>query len=227
MFDINLFEYDSANHLGYYNGKLVPSTTQLLEKLFPLDQDIPEDRLLKASERGTTIHDKIAQLNEVFKGCDDKEYEMLLNDAIKYAIKSGMQELIDYVSLLKAYKLMPYETEQMVFLLDENGELICYGTLDVIFKAMGDITFEDNTLFEQGNFYLCDFKTTSVFAKEKTGWQTMVYTLAYEQSNPISITKNYGIWLRDGIKIIPLPSLDPKLTFDTFKGLREIWNSTN
>lgn len=221
MFDRNLFEYDSANHLGYYNGKLVPSTTQLLELLFPLDENIPADRLAKASERGTEIHSRIAQLNEVFKDCTDNEYELLLKDAIKYAIKSGLQELIDYVSLLKAYRLVPVASEEMVFLLDENQELICYGTTDVVFKALDTIQFDnDNVLFNSGNHYLMDYKTTSTFASAKTSWQTMVYAIAYEQAHPTTINKTYGIWLREGIKIMPLNQIDPNQVIKVFKNLR-------
>jgi len=220
MFNKDLFEYDEINHLGYYEGKLIPSVTQLLEMLFPLNDDIPSDRLQKASEKGTEIHNKIAQLNEVFRDCTDEEYEQLLKDAIEYALKSGMQELIDYVSLLKAYKLIPYASEKMVFLLDEKQDIICYGTLDFIAKAKETIKFGENTLFEKGEYYLFDFKTTSIFATEKTSWQTMIYKLAFEQGNPISINKNFGIWLRDGIKIMPLHSLGPKITLEVLKKLR-------
>ena len=224
MFNKELFEYDSVNHIGYYQGEVIPSVTQLLELLFPIDKDIPADRLQKAAERGTEIHDKIAQLNEVFRDCTDNEYEQLLNEAIKYAIRSGMQELIDYVSLLKAYRLIPYESEEMVFLLDENQDLICYGTLDLIAKSKDTVTFGDDTLFEEGDYNLFDFKTTSLFASEKTSWQTMVYALAYQQAHKLPISRTFGIWLRDGIKIMPLHSLDPQQTIETFKRLRAAYD---
>ena len=220
MFNKELFEYDELNHIGYYQGEIVPSVTQLLDLLFPIDKDIPADRIQKAAERGTEIHDRIAQVNEVFRDCTDKEYEDLLKDTIKYAIKSGMQELIDYVSLIKAYKLIPYESEKMVFLLDENQDLICYGTLDFIAKSKESITFNEDTLFEEGDYYLFDFKTTSLFATEKTSWQTMAYSIAYKQAYNLPINKTFGIWLRDGVKIMPLHSLDPQQTINTFKRLR-------
>ena len=82
----------------------------------------------------------------------------------------------------------------------------------------------ENTLFEEGDYFLFDFKTTSLFATEKTSWQTMAYSIAYKQAYNLPISKTFGIWLRDGVKIMPLHSLDPQQTIDTFKRLRTAYD---
>lgn len=222
--DISLFKYDETKHLGYYNGKLIPSTTQLLDIIYPLDSDIPQDRLDKASERGTEIHKLIEELNKYFD--DPLPYNVLLDENIDIAIEmkedTGKQEIIDYVSILSAYKLKPYDYEQVVFLLDENEEPICYGHYDSTMLAT-----ETNELVEENNLYLVDFKTTSLFDKKKTNLQTSIYSVAYEQNKGETIKGTFGIWLREGVKIIPLELKDKVYVIKLCKELRKIYDERN
>ena len=48
MFDRKLFTYNEETHTGFYNGEVVPSCTQLINVLYPLDERIPEENLKKA-----------------------------------------------------------------------------------------------------------------------------------------------------------------------------------
>lgn len=229
MFDRNLFTYDEENHLGYYNGVLVPSTTQLLDIVFPLDKDIPTERLVNASERGTEIHELIETLNSYFDNPFEYKHNLeVVNEVAKnLSNKAGKKELKDYVAFLNAYKLKPFDYEELIFLLDENGDLICYGHYDCTFQATQDISVDDIDLFRENQLYMVDFKTTSLFAKKKTQLQLSIYALAYEQSSKNFITNIYGLWLREGVKLIPLNRQDNTYVIKLCKELRKIYDSRN
>ena len=226
MFDINLFQYDSANHLGYYKGHLVPSATQLVDIAFPMDSDIPQDRIENAATRGTHIHSLVEEINQEF----DKSwsYNENLKQAIQLAIMYDEKEAIDYVSFLNTYRLKPVVYEKLVFLLDENGDLICYGHLDLIVKSMETINF-DEPLFEEDKLYLLDAKTTSLFNKKKTTLQESIYKVAYEQESGKKIDKIFGLWLRDDIKLMPLKNdhTDSDFVIKICKHLASIWYDRN
>ena len=211
----DLFEYDEQNHLGYYNGKLIPSVTQLLDILLPLDDSIPEDRLTNAAKRGTDIHALLENLNESIVARN-----ISAND---YACKSGSQEVYDYASILNAYHLRPLKYEEMVFLLDENGEPICYGHYDCIVGAYADID-----PFENGQPYMLDYKTTSVFDKRKTSLQTHIYRVAFNQQGILQLNKHtFGLHLRDGVKLIPLKDQEDDYIISLCKELRVLFEERN
>ena len=128
-FDRDLFTYNEEKHLGYYNGELVPSITQLLDILYPYGENVPQERLKNKATKGTELHELLESINFEFDNSldFDTNLSVAINKAIHLKEKSGRQELIDYVSILSAYKLRPFDYEEMVFLLDENGDLICYG----------------------------------------------------------------------------------------------------
>lgn len=215
MFDKSLFRYDSANHLGYYKNKLIPSATQLCEILFPLDDTIPEDRLKNAAERGTKIHGFIEDVNNIIR---DKGLYRTLKEEI--SMFETEKDIIDYFSLLNTYQLEPYDFEQLVFLLDENDEPICYGHYDLVVRAKEDIA-----PFTKGSLYMVDAKTTSVFAKGKTALQTAIYRVAYNQlGNGYCEKQTFGIWLRDGVKLIPLDPKEENELIALCKGLRSIFD---
>ena len=131
MFNRDLFVYNEETHEGTYQGQRVPSVTQLVGILFPLSEDIPQDRLENAASHGTLVHDAIAQLNEYFDPHFPYEtnLDFVIDVATKIAQTKDLPELIDYVCMLSAFKLKPYEYEQLVFLCDEEGELICFSHL--------------------------------------------------------------------------------------------------
>lgn len=216
MFNRDLFKYDEENHLGYYNDQLVPSVTQLLDILFPLDEDIPEERLKTAAERGSKKHARLEEINKCFD--NPYSYEQCFSNALKIALEIGDVDVLNYLGFIHAYKLRPFDYENLVFVVDENDELICYGHYDLTCVAI-----EDTILFQEGHLYMFDYKTTSVFDKKKTEWQLSIYALAYEQMSKNYITNIHGLHLRDGIKDIPLTRKDNIMTVNILKKLKESW----
>lgn len=218
MFDRKLFTYDEENHLGYYDGKLVPSVTQLVDIMFPYDEDIPQERLDNAATRGTKIHGGVETINTYFD--NPYSFEENLQEAIDEVQETNSQELIDYISLIATFKLRPFDYEEMVFLLDENDELICYGHYDLTCQALKDY----DPLFIADRLYLFDIKTTSLFEKKKVDFQESIYATAYEQSSGNTIDNIFGIWLREGAKLIPLIRMTNNAVIKTCKQLKEVWN---
>ena len=206
----DLFTYDESTHTGTYNGFVIPSVTQLLDLLYPLSEDIPSDRLEKAADRGTTIHAQIENLNELYVK------KSVLPD--RYV---SSQETLDYVAILNAYHLRPLRYEELVFLLDEKGEPICYGHFDLILGA-----FKNIEPFTSDMAYMFDIKTTSLFAKNKTSLQTHAYRVAFNQNHEhLKVSpQTYGLWLRDGVKVIPLKQQSDDFIISLFKQLRSKWN---
>lgn len=182
MFDIKYFEYHEKEHLGFYKGVLVPSATQLIGIAFPLG-NIPQGNLEKASVRGTVIHEMVEEINK----CDNYEEQR------KLAYGTGNKDLINYTRLLKTFNLRAVKCEELVFLLDEDGELICYGHYDMILQSYGQTDFSD-----YGKNYMFDLKTVAEFEDEKVKLQTEIYRTAYNQRHPHELDmETGGIHLRD------------------------------
>lgn len=218
MFNKELFRYDEETHTGYYNDKVVPSVTQLVDILYPYDSDIPQERLENAAKRGTTIHGIIEVANTYFD--NPLDFETNLHEVMNDALRMGTKELIDYVQILSAYKLRPFDYENIVFLVDENGDLICYGHYDCVVMATKDITIGETNLFIEGRLYLIDYKTTSLFDRRKVALQESIYATAYQQSSGNQISGIYGLWLREGAKIIPLNQKKDDYVINLCKALR-------
>lgn len=211
MFDKSLFTYYPDTHLGFYDGKLVPSTTQLIECLYPLDPNIKQEVLKKAGERGTAIHNTVEDFNDFY----------IKEQKLKSVDDGDIQELKDYYSLLMTYDLRPLYAEQIVFLLDDKGELICYGHYDFVLECI-----KSNELFNCLDTYLFDLKTTSTFDKKKTKLQTQIYRVACNQLGLDLNGKTFGIWLRDGnANIYPFEEVEDSQVIKLCAGLRKIWES--
>lgn len=199
MFDINKFTYNEKDHLGFYEGVLVPSCTQLLNILYPLDPSIKVDVLENARERGTKVHEFVDKVNQLFYTHDD--FEDNIPCAVQYATQIGNDETIAYVSVLSAYGLEPISNEELVFLLDEQESLVCYGHLDLIVKA-----HKTTELFKENGVYVIDLKRTSAFDKVKTHLQTHTYRIGWCQNHHAPLSQEtFGIWLTGKeVKVMPL-----------------------
>lgn len=199
-----MFTYDKETHKGYVDGKLIPSITQLLAIMYPMEE-IPFERLEKAAERGTQVHEDIDLFNKGLKEhCETREgknYEILAN----------------------VYGLKIYDSEQQILLTDDDGEIIAYGTLDAIFEITKDTGFAN-----KGELVLGDFKTVAQFVNEKVEWQVNFYAIGYEELNICKIHKVCGIWLRDDIKQIrPLKKMDRQVVKAKLYELVELWKAKN
>lgn len=199
-----MFTYDKETHKGYVNGKLIPSITQLLAIMYPMEE-IPFERLEKASEKGTQVHQDIELFNKgISEHCETKEgknFEILVN----------------------VYGLKIYDNEQQLLFADDNGEIIAYGTFDAIFETTKDTSFAN-----KGELVLADYKTVAQFINEKVEWQVNFYALGYEETNICKIHKVCGIWLRDDIKQIrPLKKMDREVVKAKLYELVELWKAKN
>ena len=225
MFDEKLFTYDEEKHLGYYKGELVPSVTQLVDLVYPMNENIPLDRIQNAVDKGSELHEALLLVNSMF----DTPYYLeptikKVLDDIKDLTKHK-EELVDYLSLLRVYGLKPFDYEELIFLLDENNELICYGHYDCVMQATKDLVVGEKTLFRENMLYLVDYKRTNAFNRQKVGLQTSIYSLAYEQMSKNYITNTYGIWFNEGIKLIPLIRQDNAFIITLCKKLKQVWRN--
>lgn len=221
MFNKDLFQYDEENHLGYYNGQPVPSVTQLVDILFPMDENIPQERIKKAAKKGTDFHSELAHYNSYFDNPYPIEEDICeCLDELKNPInrEKDISQLVDYLCLLNAFKIRPFDYEELIFLLDENGELICYGHYDVTFLAREDIA-----PFKADRLTMCDYKTTSVFDKPKVALQLSIYALAYEQTSKNQIDNICGMHFNEKAKIIPLVRHEKGYTLELCKRLAKDW----
>ena len=212
MFDKNLFTYNEETHTGFYNGELVPSCTQLIDVLYPLNERIPEKNIKNAATRGTEIHDIIEKINLAIMG--GKTIQELY-------VEEQSLESSQYLELLHAYNLKPVMAEKIVFLLDEDGELICYGHFDFVCECE-----KTNAIFECLEYYLMDLKTTSVFDKKKTALQTQVYRVALNQELNNELNgKTCGVWLRDNnANLYPFEKVEDKDIIRIMKGLKIVYD---
>ena len=203
----DLFRYDEEEHKGYYCGELVPSITQLLEALYPIDEKIPTKNLKIAAERGTSVHELIETINKE----NGQNIMPLLFDP----------NALNYYTFLKTLGLKTHKCEEIVFLVDENVELVAYGHFDFVLECL-----TDNIFGEIGELVLGDLKTTSEINKPKVKLQTELYRLAYQQTFHEHLgNKTFVLHLRDGkIKFIPFEiKSDSLTTLAVAKTLKEMW----
>lgn len=119
------FTYDAENHKGYYKGKQIPSITQLISLLYPMDENIPEERLEKASEKGKKIHNDIELYNKgILDKCETTEGHY-------------------YELIMKKFGFSVYNTEKQVFIYDRKDDIIAFGTLDIILEKDSDLSVVD------------------------------------------------------------------------------------
>ena len=223
MFKFKDFVYKEETHEGFYKGKKVPSITQLLETVYPLDINIPEANLLNAAARGTEIHAICEKINETYLASGS-------GNARKVAYESMNIDAINYYRFLSTYGLMPYDFEKLVFLFDEKGNLIAYGHFDIILKATATIEIGGKVIYEENEKVLHDIKTVSSFDEPKTKIQTELYRVAYEQCFGDKLSeKTGGIHLRDNKCKLYLfgDNRTNENMIKVAKVMRQIWNEKN
>lgn len=136
-------EYFEDEHLYLVDGLIVPSITQLLKVRFGNKYEhIQRDKLKRASEAGTQVHDAIQRL------CEDGEV-------------SDLPEVRNFMFLQRQYgfEVIENETPVILFLIDEP---IAAGRLDMVIRMDGQIggadikrtsTLDKEYLFYQLNLY--------------------------------------------------------------------------
>jgi hypothetical protein len=157
-----MLEYIDKEHLYLYDGIIIPSVSELLKKVFPNKyKDVPKNILNNKAEYGSKVH-KIIELKE--KG---KEYKNLIDSVI-------IEESINQYNKIKRNNLIQVLKQE---------EMVCY-------KGLYAGRF-DMIALVNGEYCLCDIKTTAVLDKEYLSWQLSLYELAYG----VKFEKLYAIWL--------------------------------
>lgn len=166
-----MVEFIEEEHIYLIDGVIVPSVTQILEKVFPHKYEgVPTEILNKKAEYGTKVHKLIEVLEKkkpkrpiaYLKRYYDMDY--IQEESIKQYLKFKEQYNIE---ILESEKVVTYENK------------FC-GTLDI--KAMVN-----------GELAIIDIKTTAQLDKEYVGWQNSYYELAGG-----SVEKLYCLWLPKG-----------------------------
>lgn len=231
-----IFEYNEVEHKGTINGKVIPSTTQLLEVLFPMS-GIKKEVLANASEYGTTVHND-------------------LHDYFTYkTFECHTQEGRNFVRLMKDLELEYVDSEKQIIIREPFTRVaLAFGTYDLLVRTTKNICVEngkivlkdevqledeldeeenvikpkDNVLYLKDRLILIDFKTVNQFVNEKVSMQTSIYAFGYnneligQKGKPISYV--CGVWLRDDIcQLRPLEKIESGQTFNLIRALRGMW----
>lgn len=213
------FVYDRENHIGYFNGKVIPSITQLLAIKYPL-VGVSQELLDKASAYGTNVH---------------TDCEMVANGLCEPNTLEGL----NFQNIFATLGFVSVVTEKQVLFFNDLQEVIAYGTYDGIYQATKNIYFDpkeksicckdqpnenDILLFKENELVIYDIKTTSTFDTEKVSLQTSLYALAEEN---IVVDKAVGLWLRETKAQIKFLNLDREYAQITLNELLESWKERN
>lgn len=166
-----MVEFIEETHQYLINGILVPSVTQILEKVFSDKYiGIPKAILEAKAKYGTKVH-KCIEIIET-----NKPKRPLAYLKRYYNIDYFQEESIkQYLAIKKQYKIEVLESEKVVAYEDKY----C-GTLDMKARVNGKIA-------------IIDIKTTAKLDKEYVAYQNSYYELA---DNPVE--ELYCLWLPKG-----------------------------
>lgn len=200
------FTYDSENHIGYYDDMPIPSITQLVSILYPLDSTIKDSVLEKASEKGTLVHNDIELYNT-------------------YGASPKTIEGKNYRALVEKLGLECVSCEQLV-LIELDNKVVAYGHYDQVLRAKNNVLVSDkglvivpnditdlDTIIQKDCLIMTDTKTVSDFNDKKVAIQENLYTFGYNQDHKEQIENILGIWVRTTEKeniaqVRPLPLWD-------------------
>lgn len=188
-----MLEFLEDEHIYLIEGIIVPSVTQILQKIFPNKyKNINSKILEKKSIFGTTGHAIIENLDISNQDIVEKTISCIQNKDLEVCIR-------EYVRLCKKFKIAPLEHEKRV-----SYKYLYAGTLDLIANV-------DN--IES----LCDIKFTAELDKEYLSWQLGMYALALGKE----FEKYYCVWLKKGC-LGKLVEIVPKTKEEILKKLEEL-----
>ncbi len=163
-----MIEYIDETHTYLIDGIIVPSVTQILEKVFPNKYiGVPEKVLREKADYGTHVHWLIQIIEE-------RKPKKPLAYLKRYCGMNFIEEesIKQYLELKKKNKIEIMEIEKLV-----HYENKYCGRLDI--KALVN-----------GKRAIIDIKTTATFDEEYVSWQTSYYELADEPQENL-----YCLWL--------------------------------
>lgn len=172
-------DFREDTHQYFLDGKELKGITgTLIKRAFPdTYKGIPEAVLMKAAERGGMIHNSFEMFCAVF-GCDINQYP------------DPSEEVQALNAMLLSYGLHHVGSEYLV----TDGET---------FASAIDGVFAD----DEGNIYLCDYKTTSTLHYDNVSLQLSIYARWFERQNPwLNVKELVCMWFKNGqSKFQPLP----------------------
>ena len=189
-----MVEFIEETHQYLINGILVPSVTQILEKVFPDKyKDVPKCVLEAKANYGTQIH-KFIEIIET------KKPKRPITYLKKYYNMGFIQEesIKQYLEIKKLFNIEVLEVEKIV----SYKNLYC-GKLDIKAKV-------------NGKKALIDIKTTSERDELYVSWQDSYYELADEP-----VEELYCLWLPKGHLggLYQVERIDKKILLEVLNGL--------
>lgn len=116
-------EYYDDEHLYLFNGVMLPSVTQIIDKKFNDYANVPKDVLNRASERGTNVHKQIE--NYCRSGIDD-----------------GSEAVRNFRFLQKQYDFEVLDNELPLVVFMNDIPVAC-GRLDMTIEMGGKVGIAD------------------------------------------------------------------------------------
>ena len=163
-----MIEFIEETHTYLVSGIIVPSVTQILQKVFPNKyKGVNSAVLSKKATYGTLLHKCIETIEK-------KKPKRPIAYCKRYLGINMYQEesLRQYLKIKKKYNIEVLESEKQV-----QYKGLYAGTLDMVAKVNGKLS-------------IIDIKTTYELDKNYVGWQNSYYELAYGQ-----VKNLYCLWL--------------------------------
>lgn len=171
-----MLELIEDTHTYLYNGVIIPSVTQMLNKVFPNKYNGVDAKILnKKASYGSKIHKCIETIEK-------KKPKRPIAYCKRYIGIDIYQEesLKQYLDIKKKYNIEVLESERQV-----QYKGLYAGTTDMIATVNGKIK-------------IIDIKTTYELDKEYVGWQNSYYELAYTEETKEEVGGLMCLWLPKG-----------------------------
>ena len=175
-----MLEFVEEEHIYLLDGVILPSVSEILHFIFPDKyKGVPSEVLNAKASYGTEIHISIQSYeenlvgNEMYLPCSSSSeaYQCVVDDYdLNYIERASLKQ---YIKLKKENNIEVLEQEQMIHYEDKYA-----GRFDMIARVNGD-------------YCLCDIKTTATLDKEYLSWQLSLYAFARKEK----FDKLYAIWL--------------------------------
>lgn len=171
-----MLEFIEDEHIYLLDGVIIPSVSEILHFIFPDKyKGVPNKILSAKADYGTTIHKAIEKCESENIGVNLNFIEVInLQELLDMKLNYIQEEsFIQYLVLKYRYNIEVLEQEQMIHYENKYA-----GRFDMIARINGD-------------YCLCDIKTTSILDKEYLSWQLSLYAFAKKEK----FDKLYAIWL--------------------------------
>ena len=188
-----MIEFLEQEHIYLVDGTIVPSVTQIIQKIFPDKyKGISQRVLKKKAEFGTEGHKIIEELDITNKQNALERIFRISNKDLQICIR-------EYLRLVQKHDIKPLEYEKIV-----AYKYLFVGRLDMTAEVGGVKS-------------LLDVKFTASLDEEYLSWQLGMYEMAYGEK----FGKHYCLWLPKG-KLGKLVEIHVKTEQEIIEKLEEL-----